>query len=252
MAKIESVQYQAALAITGTWKGTSRVRLYKELGMESLSDRRSLNRVIQIFKILNNFTPAYLREKLPPLRLQALRNGNPNLFYEKRTRTNRYKNTFFPNAICLWNNTVRELKGVITRSKIKSHILKIIRPEPKSFYGIHDPTGFHYLFQLRTELSPLRSHKHHHNFLDTPTDICSCNRGTEDNKHFLFDCLHFANHRAILAVDIINILLRNNLMQLANDAEFYLYGHPLLTPIDNKLVLSSTIQNIKSTQRFSN
>ena len=46
MKKLESAQYQAALAITGTWKGTSRVKIYKELGLETLSDRHSLNRIL--------------------------------------------------------------------------------------------------------------------------------------------------------------------------------------------------------------
>ena len=46
MAKIESVQYPAALAITGTWQGTSRIKHYDELGLDTLPDRRSLNRVI--------------------------------------------------------------------------------------------------------------------------------------------------------------------------------------------------------------
>ena len=32
MKKIESVQYLAALAVTGAWKGSSRVKLYEELG----------------------------------------------------------------------------------------------------------------------------------------------------------------------------------------------------------------------------
>ena len=32
MEKIESVQYYAALAITGTWRGTSHQKLYAELG----------------------------------------------------------------------------------------------------------------------------------------------------------------------------------------------------------------------------
>ena len=31
MAKIESVQYQAALATTATWQGTSMIKLYNEL-----------------------------------------------------------------------------------------------------------------------------------------------------------------------------------------------------------------------------
>ena len=170
MKKIESVQYQAALAITGTWKGTSRVKIYKELRFESLSKRRALHRVIQIFKILNNLTPSYLRDKMPPPRMRALRNGNPNVLRERITRTERHEYSFFPNAICLWNKTVRELQGEISISKIKSHFLRRDRPKPKSFFGIHDPVGLHYLFQLRTELSPLRSHKHRHNFLDTPTD----------------------------------------------------------------------------------
>ena len=37
MEKLESVQYSAALAVTGAWKGTSREKLYEELGWESLS-----------------------------------------------------------------------------------------------------------------------------------------------------------------------------------------------------------------------
>ena len=37
MDKLESVQYSAALAITGTWRGTSRDKLYLELGWESLN-----------------------------------------------------------------------------------------------------------------------------------------------------------------------------------------------------------------------
>ena len=109
MSKIESIQYQAALAITGTWKGTSRLRLYEELGWESLSERRCTNRVIQIFKIANDFTPPYLKDRLPPFRLQALRNGNPNLLTEKHAITDTYRNSFFPNAIYLWNKCVRHI-----------------------------------------------------------------------------------------------------------------------------------------------
>ena len=37
--KIESIQYKARIAITGAIQGTSRERLYRELGLESLNDR---------------------------------------------------------------------------------------------------------------------------------------------------------------------------------------------------------------------
>ena len=168
-----------------------------------------------------------------------------------RARTSRYKNTFFPNAIDLWNNIIGNIQNNITLHSLKTYILEIIRPKSKSFYDIHDPIGLHYLFQLRTELSPLRSHKFRHNFQDTPTDICNCHQGIEDNSHFLFECLHFTFHRATLAVGITDILLRNNLIQLANNVDFYLYGHPDLNSSDNKQVLLLTIQYIKNTQRFS-
>ena len=35
-SKIESIQYNAALEITGTIRGTSQTKLYRELGLESL------------------------------------------------------------------------------------------------------------------------------------------------------------------------------------------------------------------------
>ena len=37
--KLEQTQYSAALAVTGTWRGTSRQRLYDELGWEDLYSR---------------------------------------------------------------------------------------------------------------------------------------------------------------------------------------------------------------------
>ena len=38
-SKIESIQYNAALEITGTIRGTSQTKLYRELGLELLRSR---------------------------------------------------------------------------------------------------------------------------------------------------------------------------------------------------------------------
>lgn len=51
MGKLESVKYSAVLAVTGTWRGTSRERLYSELGWASLSTRR-WSRSLVFFKNL--------------------------------------------------------------------------------------------------------------------------------------------------------------------------------------------------------
>ena len=57
MKSIESTQYNAARAVTGAWKGTNKDKLYAELGWESLSDRRWSRRLVQFYKIFNDFTP---------------------------------------------------------------------------------------------------------------------------------------------------------------------------------------------------
>ena len=55
MEQVERTQYQAALAITGTWQGSNRSNLYEELGWETLSDRFRCIRILQIHKIKNNY-----------------------------------------------------------------------------------------------------------------------------------------------------------------------------------------------------
>ena len=77
-------------------------------------------------------------------------------------------------------------KVVPSLDLLKNDIISLIRPESKSFFNIHDPTGLRYLFQLRR--SPLKGHKHCHNFTDTPSGTCQCNKGIEDTSHFLLSC----------------------------------------------------------------
>ena len=62
MEKVERIQYQSALVITGTWQGSSRTKLYEELGWKTLSDRRMSRRILQIHKIIDKKTSVYLRE----------------------------------------------------------------------------------------------------------------------------------------------------------------------------------------------
>ena len=49
--KLESVQYNAALAITGAIRGSSREKLYQELGLESLKSRRWYRKLCLFFKL---------------------------------------------------------------------------------------------------------------------------------------------------------------------------------------------------------
>ena len=51
------VQCKACIAITGAIQGTSRERLYDELGLMSLSKRRWYNKLIFFYKIVNGILP---------------------------------------------------------------------------------------------------------------------------------------------------------------------------------------------------
>ena len=95
MEKVERTQYQAALAITGTWQGTNRSKLCEELGWEIVSDRHWCRRILHVHKIEKYTTPSYLRDKLPPHRRPLYRFNNSNTFQEIRCKTSRYKNSFF-------------------------------------------------------------------------------------------------------------------------------------------------------------
>ena len=136
-------------------------------------------------------------------------------------------------------------------SPLRTYISPFFRPKKRSIFDIHDTLGVHYLFQLKVGLSPLRSHKKRHNFIDTPSENCNCNQSVESTSHFLFECPFFATQRVTLAGSVIGILLRNNLNHLGNDLLVYLYGHDSMSDRDNKTLLQSTIKYIKDTQRFS-
>ena len=59
--KLEMVQYNAALVITGAFKGTSPDCIYRELGLKSLAERRWSRKIFFFHKIINGLLPVYLR-----------------------------------------------------------------------------------------------------------------------------------------------------------------------------------------------
>ena len=63
--RIESIQYNAAIAITGAIRGTSSKKLYQELGLESLRSRRWLRKLCLFYKIYKNKSPSYLYNLIP-------------------------------------------------------------------------------------------------------------------------------------------------------------------------------------------
>ena len=101
--KLESIQYNACLALSGAIRGSSKEKLYQELGLESLPPMSTLVACFQwklslFYKIFKENKPVYLFNLIP------IKNSNHNtrntdkitLF---RTKHNFFKNCFFPSTV---------------------------------------------------------------------------------------------------------------------------------------------------------
>ena len=148
MERIERVQYQAALAITGCWRGSNADKLYEELGLESLTERRWSRRLVQLFKIHNNLTPDYLQSSLPSVPNRSTRNNDETVYRDIMCNTSRYQNSFFPDAIKSWNNMGSVFCSTPSLGTFKNNVFNLVRPDKRSLFGIHDPLGIKLLFQL--------------------------------------------------------------------------------------------------------
>ena len=78
--KLESMQYNAPLTVTGAIRGSSREKLYQELGLESLQQRLWFRKLCYFFKITKNQSLKYLFDKISiTRRAYRTRNNTDNI-----------------------------------------------------------------------------------------------------------------------------------------------------------------------------
>ena len=244
--KIESLQYNAALAITSTIRGTSREKIYQELGLESLQQRRWYKKLCLFFKTYKNQCPKNLFDIIPQSNCQY-RTRNAQNIPHIHVKHQFLKNSYFPSTIIEWNNNIRNSE---TLNIFKSKILKFIRPTANSTFGCHNSIGVKLLTGLRLGLSHLREHKFKHGFQDTLNPFCTCGKEVETTFHFLLSCSNYSDERLTLLSKIRNInpnILENTNSQIT---QLFLYGDKNFTVTTNFVILNSTIEYILATKRF--
>ena len=172
---IESIQYNSALAITGTYRGSSREKLYQELGLESLHDRRCYRKLCFYYRIRHNICKPYLIELLPIDKSTCYNFLSKNSLMIPYIRTKQFKSTFFPSCIFNWNQLTLDIKHSSSLEIFKRELLKFIHPKAANVYKIHHPRGLKLHTRLRLGLSHhLREHKFRHNLNDTIDPFCQC------------------------------------------------------------------------------
>ena len=96
--KVESVQYNAVLAITGAIRGCSRERLYQRLGLESIKSRRWYQKLCLFFELIKNKHSSYLFNIITKvLSTWTTRNHNNIPLFNVKNKYS--QNSFFPSTV---------------------------------------------------------------------------------------------------------------------------------------------------------
>ena len=250
MQKLDSVQYSAALAITGGWRGTFLEKIYHELGWESLYSRRWSRRLSILYKIINNLMHDYISEPIPNMNQSNYNLRNQPVIGQIRARTEKFKASFFPDSLLEWSKLDPEIRQSPSINVFKSRLLSLIRPPSNSIFGIYDPQGF--ATQLRVGVTKLNYHKFMHNFHESINPMCPINDGMEDAEHFLLLCHSFRVQRYDLLASVLLVLRSFDLIDTPNPIllQILLYDDKKLPFEANKFILQATIMYILRTERL--
>ena len=172
-SKLESARYNVALAIKRAIKGSSREKLYQELGLESLKARRWYQKLCLFFKLKKNKHPYYLFDIIPKI-LSTRTNRNHNNIPLFNVKHEYFRHSFFPPTTIEWNKLDNNIRNSESVSAFKNQIIKFIRPRPNSTYNVHNPHGIKLLTRLRIGLSHLHEHKFRNKFQDSLEPFCNC------------------------------------------------------------------------------
>ena len=133
--KLEKIQCNACLTITGAIRGTSKEKIYQELSFESLKCRRWFRKLCFFFKILRNKSSDYLFRIVPQRRSSCITRNSDEIPLLK-IRHNFHKNLFFPSTTTEWINLYQDLRNSESYTLFRSSILKSIRLSPNSLTAV--------------------------------------------------------------------------------------------------------------------
>ena len=160
----------------GAIKGTSRERLYKELGLESLNNRRWYRKLVFFYKIVKGLALYYLQSYLLPdnARTYNSRSSLRNTIKAFATRTFTFHATVFLYCTKEWNQLNDDFKRIdsIQKLKEKKTRIKFIRTKENSVFEVSDIYVIKLLTRLMLNFCHLSEYKFRHNFNDTINPIC--------------------------------------------------------------------------------
>ena len=203
---------------------------------------------MQIYKIVHNHCPNYLRDLLPPTAAERtvyqLRNDSSITL--PACKTEALKNSFFPSTIRDWNALPNELRQSPTIESFKSNLRKIDEfktSTPPKWYSYGKRRLNIILTQIRNSCSALRQHLTDNFVIDNPIcQQCNLNRA-EDAKHFFLECPKYATLRQTMTDVFQTETIPLNIMTITKGSIDKNYD-------ENKILLDSVQTFILQSNRF--
>ena len=238
--KIESVQYNAALAITGAIKGSFHEKLYQELGLEYLYQRGWARRLCLLYKVFSTCQLSYIYDQRWPNRSSS---RHVNSFNTVSCKSEYFKNSLILNVINKWNKLDPDIRSSTLYNLLRNALLKFIRPAQRKTFNINDSVVVKLLTRLRLGFSRLCEHKFRN-------PLCPCSIETETTVHYFLRCHLYNANRSDLMNELNEI---DSSFSTLNENKFInliLYGSHKFDGKKNHNILMSTIKFIKDSQRF--
>lgn len=243
LQKLDNIQLEAMRIVTGATYRARIKSLFDETAWNSLQERRENQVLCMLFKIMNNLSPVYLSGIL--LRLQGteprynLRN-NLNL-RPPYTKTETYRNSFFPFAIRIWNLLPLEKKQKKSFSEFKTIFINRKDPNQKLlYYGERWPSIHH--ARIRMGCSKLNEHLCNNlHVIQNPN--CACGYPQENPSHFFLECPLYAALRIDLFNSITPITQQCTIKLLLN-------GDNNMSKQQNEMIFSAVHHFIIESKRF--
>ncbi|MES9994334.1 MAG: reverse transcriptase family protein [Candidatus Thiodiazotropha sp.] len=239
--ELDKIQNEAARIATGATKLVSIDILYKEIGWETLEQRRNNHKLTLFYKMINSLTPLYLTSLVPQavsnLSRYNLRNSND--LQSINARTNQYFHSFLPSTVRDWNNLPEETKQSASLQCFKNSLKKNTQPPvPKYYYtGSRKAQVLH--TRLRTNCSSLNLHLFLKNITESP--LCRCG-SIENTEHFFLYCRYYQEQRD----ELLSVVMPYQIPTV----NLFLYGDKNLSQQTNKVIFESVQKFIIGTKRF--
>ena len=180
--RLNKVQYETAIIVSGATHGTSSTLLLQDLEWESLNSRRERHKLCLFYELHNGNFPTHMSSILPQVTHSKYETPRSN-YRSVKCHSEKLYNSFIPRSVRLWNALHLDIQ---LSPSLASYRKRLSCSQPHSnryyYYGYRTLNILH--SKLKLNCAPLNEYLYRIGAIDHP--YCKCGLGIENVYHFFF------------------------------------------------------------------